>query len=271
VRTLDDTACAPDDYRQIDETLLFDKDEMQKTVKVEIIDDNEWEPDEDFLVELYDVNTAKKLDGKDTQTRITIIDDDEPGKLGFQQVKLSCQSKNKKVKVKVVRKHGCDGIVKVKCQIKEAEVKVQGRAQPYEHFIPKTETLIFEHGEIEKDIHVDVIEVENEDPDRDDCFEIRLFDIEPEGAEIIKKNRCIVHIVGDNELDNKVQDIEKFLDLMQKSENVSWISQFKKACLLHPQVDEEGNIDDVTAMEALLHFLSIGWKVIFAVIPPARM
>jgi len=271
VRTLDDTACAPDDYHSIDETLIFQKDEMQKTIKVEIIDDNEWEPDEDFLIELYDVNTSHKLKGKDTQTRVTIIDDDEPGKLGFQQAKMTCQSKNKILKAKVVRKHGCDGIVKVKYKVKEAEGKSGEKAKEYEHFLPKTETLIFEHGEIEKDIQVNIIEIEDEDPDRDEIFEIKLFDIEPEGAQLTKKDKCIVHIVGDNELDNKVEDIEKFLDLMQKSENVSWISQFKKACLLHPQVDEEGNIDDVTAMEAVLHFLSIGWKVLFAIIPPARM
>ena len=271
VRTLDDTACAPDDYHSIDETLVFQKDEMQKTIKVDIIDDNEWEPDEDFLIELYDVNTAKKLEGKDTGTRVTIIDDDEPGKLGFHSSKMTCQSKNKTLKVKVVRKHGCDGIVKVKYQVKEAEGKFRSKAEPYEHFIPKTETLIFENGEIEKEILVDIIEVENEDADRDDVFQINLFDIEPEGAEVTKKDKCIIHIVGDNELDSKVEDIEKFLDLMQKSENVSWIGQFKKACLLHPQVDEEGNIDDVTGLEALLHFTSIGWKVLFALIPPSRM
>ena len=271
VRTLDDTACAPDDYHTVDETLVFEKDEMEKSIKVEIVDDNEWEPDEDFLVELYDVNTSKRLKGKDTQTRVTIIDDDEPGHLGFHSAKLSCQSKNKVLKVKVVRKHGCDGIVKVKYQIKEADEKVRSRAQPYEHFVPKTDTLIFEHGEIEKEIKVDIIEVEDEDPDRDDCFQIRLFDIEPEGAKITKKNKCIVHIVGDNELDNKVEDIEKILDLMQKSDQVSWAGQFKKACLLHPQVDDEGNVDEVTGVEALLHFLSIGWKVLFAIIPPARL
>ena len=56
---------------------------MEKQIKVEVVDDNEWEPDEDFLIELYDVNTSNRLEGKDTQTRVTIIDDDEPGKIGF--------------------------------------------------------------------------------------------------------------------------------------------------------------------------------------------
>lgn len=98
-----------------------------------------------------------------------------------------------------------------------------------------------------------------------------LFDVEPAGAKITKKNKCVIHIVGDNELDNKVEDIEKILELMQKNDQVSWAGQFKKACLLHPQVDEEGNVDEVTGMEAVLHFTSIGWKVLFAIVPPARI
>lgn len=270
VRTADGTATAPDDYHTMDEVLVFQKHEHEKTIKVDIVDDNEWEPDEDFFIELYDVNTSQRLKGKDTQSKITIIDDDQPGQLGFHSAKLTCQSKNKFLMVKVVRKHGCDGIVKVKYQIRETEEKAKHRAIPYEHFIPRTDTLIFEHGETEKEVKVDIIEVEDEDPDRDDVFQIRLFDAEPEGAKITKKNKCAIHIVGDNELDHKVEDIEKILELMQKSNEVSWAGQFKRACLLHPQVDEEGNVDEVTGLEALLHFTSIGWKVLFACIPPAR-
>ena len=40
--------------------------------------------------------------------------------------------------------------------------------------------------------------------------------------------------------------------------------------MLHPQVDEDGNIDDITSIEALMHFFSIGWKVVFACVPPPR-
>ena len=98
-----------------------------------------------------------------------------------------------------------------------------------------------------------------------------MFDSEPEDAKSKKKDKCIIHIVCDKELDNKIEDIEKFFDLMQKSENITWFGQFKEACLLHPQLDEEGNIEDVTGLEAFLHFVSIGWKVLFALIPPSRI
>lgn len=52
-----------------------------------IKDDEDWEPDEDFFMQLYNADTGDELDGKDTKTRITIIDDDKPGQIYFQETK----------------------------------------------------------------------------------------------------------------------------------------------------------------------------------------
>lgn len=50
---------------------------------------------------------------------------------------------------------------------------------------------------------------------------------------------------------------------------VTWASQFKNAVQLGPQIDEDNMIlEDVTAWEAFSHFLSIGWKFAFAIVPP---
>lgn len=40
--------------------------------------------------------------------------------------------------------------------------------------------------------------------------------------------------------------------------------------MLGPTIDEENRIDHPSASETILHFLSIGWKVFFAMIPPRR-
>jgi hypothetical protein len=52
-----------------------------------IKDDEDWEPDEDFYMQLYNADTGDELEGKDTKTRITIIDDDKPGQIYFQETK----------------------------------------------------------------------------------------------------------------------------------------------------------------------------------------
>ena len=42
------------------------------------------------------------------------------------------------------------------------------------------------------------------------------------------------------------------------------------AVMLHPQKNEDGEITDVTPSEAIIHFLSVGWKVLFSLCPPAH-
>jgi solute carrier family 8 (sodium/calcium exchanger) len=41
--------------------------------------------------------------------------------------------------------------------------------------------------------------------------------------------------------------------------------------MLGPSIDEEGTIDEVSGFEAGFHFFSIGWKVLFAMIPPRKI
>ena len=56
-----------------------------------------------------------------------------------------------------------------------------------------------------------------------------------------------------------------------EAHDVSWGKQFMNAIMLQPCIDEENIIlDDVTFGEAITHFLTINWKVLFAVIPPSK-
>lgn len=40
--------------------------------------------------------------------------------------------------------------------------------------------------------------------------------------------------------------------------------------MLHPTKGEDGEIEDIGGAEALLHFLCIGWKMFYSIIPPAH-
>ena len=61
------------------QTLNFKDGEAFQVVEVFINDDENWEPDEDFWVQLYSADKEVELRGQDTKTRVTIIDDDKPG------------------------------------------------------------------------------------------------------------------------------------------------------------------------------------------------
>lgn len=41
--------------------------------------------------------------------------------------------------------------------------------------------------------------------------------------------------------------------------------------MLGPTIDEDNSINDIEWSEAVMHFLSIGWKVFFAITPPTRI
>ena len=53
-------------------------------MRIEIIDDEGWEPDENFFIELYDPRTGRILLGNDTRTEVMIIDDARPGSISFE-------------------------------------------------------------------------------------------------------------------------------------------------------------------------------------------
>lgn len=182
---------------------------------------------------------------------------------------MKANYKDEKIHVKVIRQHGCDGTVKVNYKCEDSTNPAHPSAEKITHYLARGGELVFLHGETEKTIEIDIVPDEM-DEEVDLYFNIRLHDPTPEGCKLSKKDVCIVNIIGDDDTDNTVKDIEKILEIMQKQDKVSWCGQFKNACMLYPQVDEEGNIDDITSIEALMHFLSIGWKVLFALVPPAR-
>lgn len=52
VRTIDDTAKAPEDYTALHQMVSMQKHEKEKTIQIKIHDDDIWEPDKDFYVEV---------------------------------------------------------------------------------------------------------------------------------------------------------------------------------------------------------------------------
>lgn len=85
------------------------------------MNDDEPEPDEDFFVQLYDPNLRdengepQELNGDDTKTRVTIIDDDKPGKICFDDPdnRLKASFEDEFVEIVVSRKEGSDGLITV--------------------------------------------------------------------------------------------------------------------------------------------------------------
>jgi solute carrier family 8 (sodium/calcium exchanger) len=157
VRTIDGDAKANEDYVPFDGIVKFSKGQEKSSIKVEIKDDDDWEPDEDFFVQLYEVSSNAELLGQDCRTRVTIIDDDKPGQVCFQDpsgVKVS--PTDEFAEITIIRKNGSDGVVTV-----DYETVALGNreevAQDGKHYVGVKDTLTFDNKETEKTIKVKLI------------------------------------------------------------------------------------------------------------------
>ena len=65
------------DYEEVDELVEFDLGDVEKAITIQIFDDDVWEPDEDFFIQLCDPVSGAGLAGYDTRCKVTIIDDDQ--------------------------------------------------------------------------------------------------------------------------------------------------------------------------------------------------
>jgi solute carrier family 8 (sodium/calcium exchanger) len=97
---------------------------------------------------------------------------------------------------------------------------------------------------------------------------LQLSNITPAGAKLSKKSFQLINIITDMEGKKKAEALQQLLQRIEDEEEITWKSQFINACMLHPTKNEDGEIEDISAMDGFLHFVCIGWKLFFAIIPP---
>lgn len=196
VKTIDAEAKAGEDFDALDTVVNFSAGDDVKYVKVIIHDDDSWEPDEDFFVQLFDAQTDEVLDGADTRTRVTIIDDDKPGQVCFaESTNIKALATDKEAVVKLVRKNGSDGIVTVDYETFELDVSKHS-ATAGTDFKAARGTLSFENTMTEASFNITIID-RPELETRDETFGIKLSNVTPAGAKLSKKNFHYIDIVTD--------------------------------------------------------------------------
>lgn len=157
-------------------------------MKVEIIDDEGWEPDEDFYVEMYEKSTGTKLIGEDSTTRVTILDDDKPGMLVFNEKKALRHPANERECVVVVNRiQGTDGNIKVKYRTVPLGAGDQ-KAKAGIDFESTEGELEFSHQESKKSITIKILEHDDPTDERNEIFGLKLYEAEPVAVKISKKD-----------------------------------------------------------------------------------
>jgi len=249
LETIDGSAVEEEDYKPLNETLTFEPNERTKEIGLEIVDDNQWEPDEEFFVKLTLIpqESENVRLGRTSIMEITILNDDEPGMITFEKrgylVKESCGE----AEIAVLRQNGADGEISIKWRTIDKSA-VSGK-----DYTGGEDVCQFKHGETHQLIKIPIID--DMEFEKDENFEIELY--EPEGgAKLGKINRTAVTITNDDEFNSVLNKMLLMTNANVDSMRVhheTWAQQLKDAMNVNG-----GDVENATT-------------IIFALIPPAGM
>ncbi|XP_076458128.1 sodium/calcium exchanger 1-like [Babylonia areolata] len=264
VETIDGTAEAGEDYKPVKKLVNFKANDSLKDVFVEIVDDDVWEPDEFFYVKLcHDPNGSSEQDliiGKVSINQVTIVNDDEPGKVEFSKPSYIVKESAEQAQLTINRVNGADGEVTVSWRTKDLSAKAG------QEYVGDSGKVTFQHGETSKSVCVGIIGIQASEHEPN--FQVELSSPSG-GAEIGKIPKTIVTIINDAEFSSMVSRIalktQQNLEGLQLDSN-TWGEQFYCAMNVNG-----GEVDTATKIDYVLHFITFFWKVLFAFIPPTSI
>ena len=261
--TMDGTAVAGEDYVALHQLVTFMPGQREKDVVMEVLNDDAWEPDEDFYVKLsYPVSggdsSQKYKFGRNKIMTITTLNDDEPGTFQFKQrtffVKESCGE----AALSVSRENGADGEVRIQWR------SVDRTAVSGKDYIGSDGLLVFKTGETSKDIKINIVNDMSANG-KEEYFEVELYGIS-EGAKFGSVKVARVTIADDEEFQEILANMMEMtsanlseLSLYQSS----WTQQIKNSLSANG-----GDLETATFKDYAMHFCTFGLKIIFALAPP---
>ena len=269
--------------------MTFAANQTEALISVEIIDDDEYEPDESFFVSLrlpYSMTPVSKL-GLFPVATVTIIDDDTPGEFEFEHPTYHVTEDAGFVDIHVVRHNGADGTIKLRYWTESNSTKASGAgagagaagsndggsndgaaAEELEQaYVPTSGELLFEHGMTRLRIRVPI--VDNHHYDQQQSFTV-AFEIDryPDcGAKYGPVSHTTVNVDGNEEFGKLTDKVAALINLKLSKLKVStdtWAEQFAAAMTVYGEDEDE----EPGFMDHFMHVLTFFWKVVFAFIPP---
>ncbi|GFT13323.1 hypothetical protein NPIL_521211 [Nephila pilipes] len=277
-RTEDGTANAGSDYEEAEGTLIFGPGETEKQFFITVIDDDVFEEDEHFYVRLsnphYIIDKMEPRMPVELATpflaTVMILDDDHAGIFLFPEAEVELTESVGEYPLKVNRFSGARGRVIVPFRTVEGSAKAGGE---YEH----TEgELIFENNETSKEIPLHI--TDNESYEADAVFFVELGEPKLEEDVDAPENKG-------NQSQNTVDKLFQKANITLSIGTSSWKEQFIEAITVSAGDDdddegEEGEEGEEaeekepklpTCSDYVMHFITLFWKLLFALIPPVDM
>jgi solute carrier family 8 (sodium/calcium exchanger) len=269
-RTKPGTATAGKDYKDTQGQLEFAPGVLEREVKVAIFDDSEWEQAEDFHIDIYDpvCDTGTIALGSNYTTTVTIIDDDDPGCLSFENDYIQHDADESTViTLLVMRHHGCKGEISCQCKTED-----DSAVAPLDYEAVDIR-LVMKDGEMKASIPITVVP-----RGRYDCTErFRLilndakgcrFDATADGDE--ESTTCTIELKAGAEAKAKVDNLYGAIVCnwdKAKLGKDNWKEQFVEAMYAGGSADAH---KEARIHEKVLHYVSLPWKLLFAFVPPTE-
>lgn len=290
--TEDGSAEAGSDYVSAKGTLTFEPGETMKTIKLSVIDDELFEEDEHFYVRLSNVSQPAMLVSPSLAT-VMILDDDHSGIFGFPERDVELVESVGQHPLRVVRYSGARGRVIIPYRT------VEGTAKPGKQYVHTEGNLTFEDNQTEKVINLEIIEEDSYE--KDALLYVELGEPLLQGAEagmaaaaemkqpeerteeekmallgrprLGEVSRAQIRIKESKEFKNTVDKLVQRANASIILGTSSWKEQFTEALTVSggDENDAEGGTgqpSSPSAMNYLMHSLTIFWKVLFAFVPP---
>uniref|UniRef100_A0A8C6TW13 Solute carrier family 8 member 1a n=1 Tax=Neogobius melanostomus TaxID=47308 RepID=A0A8C6TW13_9GOBI len=282
-RTEDGTANAGSDYTFTEGTVAFEPGETEKEIRVEITDDDIFEEDEHFLVHLGNVRADRKSEnavvglGLPCTATVTIFDDDHAGIFTFEEAGLTVSESVGVMEVRVVRTSGARGAVAV--PYKTIAGTAKGGGEDFEDT----------HGVLDKSFQINIVDDDQYEKNKNFFVEIgepRLLEMnsldslkEQEERRIAElgrpslgeHSRLEVTIEESYEFKNTVDKLIKKTNLALLIGTNSWRQQFVEAITVSAGDDSDsdsGSEHPPSCCDYIMHYLTVLWKLLFALVPP---
>jgi len=268
------TANAGEDFVETSGVLTFSPGETEKTIEVVIIDDDEPEEDEMFLVKLANPRPNAKL-GSEGMAIVTIIDDDDPGLLGFKDEDTHCtaQESDGAAHIFVSRFKGSSGVVTVDYTTESISALGGSDADSNIDYVTTTGTLTFNPEEMRHEIIVPLRD--RKQYDKAETFKVVLSNVTGpnEKAALSEYRNCIVTVVHNVETREMIDKVTEVLNVNADKYSVgtsSWAEQFHNAFTVGDDTGVDGLVDaePPSTSDYVLHYFSLPWKLAFALVPP---
>ncbi|XP_061162803.1 sodium/calcium exchanger 2-like isoform X6 [Saccostrea echinata] len=254
------------DFKYRTGVLTFKDTEYRQSITIDIINDNQFENDCDFYLILKNATNGTSL-GDPSVTRITIVDDDEPGEFQFESPHVYADLSSGKVKVTVQREFGVDGKVTMEYSTIDGTAVGGTSLSKDVDYIQVSGTLEFKHQETSKTIEIKINKEAKYLPSMGSKNFVIALKNPSLGAKIGHRSAVVCHINKES-IEDRIAEVIKE---EEEEEPVTWAGQFKNAMSIEGGQDDDGNDIPPTFMDYLLHFLTFFWKILGAMVPPTTL